>query len=708
MKAQTRDRILVVDDNVAIHDDFRKILGDANAHTAEFEAMAAEIFGGKSSTANDDSFELDSAFQGQEALELVRAALGENRPYSMAFVDLRMPPGWDGIETIGEIWKIDPQLQIVICSAYSDYSWTEITKRLGKSDNLVILKKPFDNIEVLQLAHALTRKWELARTVGRQIDNLDQAVRARTAELEVANVRLQEEMAERSRAQEQFVKAFGASPIPMSIQTLNEQRYVDVNEAFLKMIGYSREEVVGKLCAEVPAYANNDDQRKFFEQLEKVGSIKAFELKLRTKSGVARTAVAAAELFEMGIEPYALLIVQDVTERLTLEEQLRHAQKLEAVGKLASGVAHDFNNLLTIIEGHVTMAMSNKDLPPAVQDSLNETARAAVRAASLTQQLLTFSRKHTVQHRTLDLNAVLSDMRNMIGRLIGEQIDLTWRFASEPVWLHADEGNLQQIVMNLAVNSRDAMPGGGKLVIETSLVSIDPQSATRHPDARPGEFVCLRVTDTGCGMADEVLAHVFEPFFTTKDVGKGTGLGLATVYGIVKQHTGWIEVESKVNAGAIFTVFLPRGSAPTVKAPAQSVTRKTTQGNETILIVEDEDQLRSLVKQILTACGYNVLEAADGHHAINVWTENASNVHLLLTDIVMPNGVNGWALARTLQKRNPHLKVVYTSGYNPETAMANGEGPEGCVNYIQKPYSPTKLVEFIRTCLDNEAAVAMH
>ncbi len=379
-------------------------------------------------------------------------------------------------------------------------------------------------------------------------------------------------------------------------------------------------------------------------------------------------------------------------------EQLRQAQKMEAVGRLAGGVAHDFNNLLTVITGYSDVLLFDESLSKEKADQIKEISAAAHRAAGLTRQLLAFSRKQKITLKPVSLNELIEDVQKMLRRIIGEDVRLENSFAPRLPLILADTGMMEQILMNLAVNARDAMPNGGKLFINTDAVTVTPDYVRHNSEARPGKFVCLTVRDTGCGMSPEILARLFEPFFTTKDQGKGTGLGLATVYGITQQHEGWIEVESAVDAGTAFKLFFP--TTEKKNAMDQSTVRpKIRGGTETILLVEDDAGVRSLARHILRRYGYNVIEAQSGVEALKVWDEVGGTVDLLLTDIVMPDGITGPDLAKRLQDKKPGLIVLFTSGYSlttigPDVDLRDGE------NFLQKPYHPDKLATLVRTRLD--------
>ena len=397
--------------------------------------------------------------------------------------------------------------------------------------------------------------------------------------------------------------------------------------------------------------------------------------------------------------------VQDITERKQLEAQLRQAQKMEAIGQLAGGVAHDFNNILTVILGHVGLLVSRNHWPADILDSIKQIGASADRAANLTRQLLAFSRRQVLQMRWLDLNELLANVAKMLQRLLGEHIALEFHFGPDLPGIEADPGMIEQIVINLAVNARDAMPKGGKLLIGTSQIEVEPDFVERNPECRAGRFLCLAVEDTGCGMSQAVLNRLFEPFFTTKEVGKGTGLGLATVYGIVKQHQGWIDVNSAVGQGSIFRIFLPISAHRAAPPTERPYLAEVTGGKERILVVEDEPSLRHLVSACLRHQGYQVWEAANGIEALKIWQQHRHQMDLLLTDMVMPEGLTGLELAEQLRRDNSQLKVIYTSGYSVDLATEGLSLDEG-MNYLQKPFEPATLVKTIRACLDQKPSVA--
>jgi len=396
---------------------------------------------------------------------------------------------------------------------------------------------------------------------------------------------------------------------------------------------------------------------------------------------------------------------QDITERkraqaekAKLEAQFHQAQKMESVGQLAGGVAHDFNNILAAIMMQLGFLRGNPNLDAETQELLKEVMVEAKQAASLTRQLLIFSRRSILEVKVLDLNEVVANLLKMLSRLIGDHIAMRFERHQGTPTVEADAGMMEQVVMNLALNARDAMPHGGTITISIESVEIDAERAHGHLELQPGQFVCLSVADTGCGMDEATLKHIFEPFFTTKEPGKGTGLGLATVHGIAAQHKGWVEMASELGQGTTFKVFLPattKGTAETTSTGTTAVIR----GHETILLVEDEAILRRMVTLIMRRLGYQVLEAINGREAMVLWQEHGLQIDLLLTDMVMPEGMTGLDLVEKLRAEKPNLKVIISSGYNAEMA-GQGRPAAGGITYLQKPYEVEGLSKTIRDCLD--------
>jgi len=474
-----------------------------------------------------------------------------------------------------------------------------------------------------------------------------------------------------------------------------------VNPAFTRMTGYTAVEVIGKS----PRFMQGPRTDKAVlsrlrKNLEHGETFAGEAINYRKDGTEFDLEWQIAPLRDASSKVTHFVATQhDITARKKLEEQFRQSQKMEAIGQLAGGVAHDFNNILSTVQMQADLMKYDGGLSAIQSESLEEIVASVQRATALTRQLLLFSRREVFQPRDLDLNETIATTTKMLKRMLGETIEMQLKLAAQPLFLHADAGMLDQVLMNLCVNARDAMPGGGQLVIETAGVEIDELAVSQCVHARPGSFVRLSVSDNGGGIAPEILPQIFEPFFTTKDVGKGTGLGLATVFGIVEQHQGWINVYSEVGQGTTFRIYLPRLTGKVVIKSAPTALTALRGGNETILLVEDDPALRVAVRKALSQLGYRIIEAPTGIKALEVWQENRDEISLLLTDLVMPDGMSGKDLAQRLLRENPKLKVIYMSGYSAEVVGKDFPFTED-VNFLTKPFPAQKLAETIRDRLD--------
>ncbi len=467
------------------------------------------------------------------------------------------------------------------------------------------------------------------------------------------------------------------------------------NRAAERMLGWPADDVLGRPTPVTPADAPAASQ-----PAQPARPATGLEARVRTRGGSVRDVVisTAPVYLADGTLSGVIEILSDVTEQKALEAQVRHAQKMEVVGKMAAGVAHDFNNLLTIINGYSDLLLDGLAPDDPSRDLLEEVRQAGERSAGLTRQLLAFSRRQVLAPQALDLNAVVADAEKMLRRLIGEDVRLVTALAPGLGTVRADPGQMEQVLMNLAVNARDAMPAGGRLTVETRNADLDDDDAKRHVGAQPGPHVVLAVSDTGCGMTPEVRARIFEPFFTTKGPGKGTGLGLATAHGIVEQAGGHLGVDTAVGAGTTFTVHLPRVGDRAQGGRVRSGAPVAPSGTETILLVEDEDGVRSLARHILAGRGYTVLEAADGAGAVRLADEHPGPIHLLVTDVVMP-GAGGRAVADGVAERHPGVRALFVSGYTDDAVVRQGILHEA-VNFLQKPFTAVALAQKVREVLD--------
>ncbi len=502
--------------------------------------------------------------------------------------------------------------------------------------------------------------------------------------------------------EEQYRLLFENNPHPMWVYDEETLRFRAVNDAALGHYGYSREEFLGMSLRDIRPAEEVSALDEHLERRRGERDVKAFNTprvwKHRKKDGtLIDVEISGSPIAFQGRRGW-LVLVTDVTEKRSLEAQLLQSQKIESMGRLAGGVAHDFNNLLGVISGYGDLLRKRVASDPRLARYVSDIMKAAERAAGLTRQLLAFSRKQVLQPRILDLNAVVGETEKMLRRLIGEDVQLMTVFDEHLGSVRADPGQIDQVLMNLAVNARDAMPRGGRITIETSNVVLDQRYARQHAGVDPGSYVMLAVSDTGHGMGPEVLARVFEPFFTTKEPGKGTGLGLATVHGIVKQSGGHVWAYSEPGHGTTFKIYLPRADAPAREAEPPAPAEDLPRGSETVLLVEDEASLRELVRECLEAGGYPVLEARHGAQALEIAERHRGPLHLLITDVVMP-GMSGRELAERLRARRPEIRVLYMSGYTDDAVVLHGVLEEEMA-FLQKPFTTEALARSVRNVLD--------
>jgi two-component system cell cycle sensor histidine kinase/response regulator CckA len=509
---------------------------------------------------------------------------------------------------------------------------------------------------------------------------------------------------ERRRSEEALRKSesvfrllFSHNPLPTWVMDDESLQFIQVNDAAVRQYGFGAEEFSRMTMFDIRA---EEKIASLDVRPPKNGGEGRYEgvCKHRKKDGKIFEVELISHQFDYAGRRVRLVVAQDISERHLLEQQLRQAQKMEAVGRLAGGVAHDFNNLLMVIKGHTELLMSALSPADSVARKITQIDRAADRAAALTKQLLAFSRKQVLQPRVMNLNGVVEDMGKLLPRLIGEDVELGIRTAPGLGAIRADASQMEQIIMNLAVNARDAMPTGGRLIIETSNAELDRTYNSTHPIVKPGRYVLLAVSDTGTGMDTETQAHIFEPFFTTKEAGKGTGLGLATVYGVVKQSGGFIWVYSELGKGTSFKIYLPRVDQPEDKANTTPPFAEAPRGTETILLAEDEQDVREVAREFLESGGYTVIEACNGADALRLATEHKAAIDLLVSDMVMP-GMTGKELARRLKQQHSGLGVVYMSGYSEQTAAETAE-TDGNMLLLTKPFSRGSILRTVREALN--------
>jgi len=605
----------------------------------------------------------------------------EQAGYRLEFVTVATPYLFEE-----HLKKSDPQ--IIICD-YNLRDWTamealEIFRGLGKDIPFVILSGTVGD----EAAAECIKKGAT-----------DYLLKDRTARLPSVVARALEETATRSaqrQAQEDLDRFFMVSPNLLCIAGFDGY-FKRLNPSWEKTLGFTQEELLAKPYIE---FVHPDDRKPTLDEAQRAMAgkeVASFENRYVTKDGSYRSLLWNATPLPETQLVYAA--AHDITEHKRLLGQLLQAQKMEAVGKLAGGIAHDFNNLLTIINGYSQLVLERLGSDDPQREQIDEIKKAGDRAAALTRQLLAFSRQQVLEPQVLDLNAVVANLEKMLRRLIGEDIELEAVLGPELGRVKGDPGQIEQIIMNLAVNSRDAMPKGGKLTIETANVDLDGHYARSHLAVTPGPYVMLAVSDAGIGMDADTLARIFEPFFTTKEMGKGTGLGLATVYGIVKQSGGNIWVYSEPNRGTTLKIYLPRVEETLQPAEREKPRADLPKAAETVLVIEDEPAVRSLVRGVLQSRGYTVLQAGRGEEALAVSEQHQGPIHLLLTDVIMP-GMSGRELAKRLGSKRPEMKVVYMSGYTDDAIVRHGLLEQGTA-FIQKPFTPSSLARKVREVLES-------
>ena len=677
----------------------------------------------------------------------------------LVLMDIVLKGEMDGIEAAEQI-RTRLDIPSIFMTAYDDET---VLKRAKVTEPYGYLLKPFEerglhaNIQMALYKHQMEKKLRQTEQALRKAnEELEGRVEKRTAELSAANARLRREIAERRRAEGELGllnRVMAATTAGETLESTLEAVCHELALAFdlprVDVALFDKERAVATVAAEYPApdcppspdesvevagnaafqYLRTQKRPLAIEEAQTDPRLAPMHNLLRRRGAVSLLLLplmvdeeTVGSLGMEAVEPrifsaeevdLARRVADQVSgmlararlqeEHRRMEEQFYEAQKMEAVGRLAGGIAHDFNNVLTVIELGARLMERKMNSQDPLWSHLHSIKDAAERATGLTRQLLAFGRSELVEPQVLNLNQVLDGLNKMLRRLIGEDIELTMRPSTDPWPIEIDPTRIEQVVINLAVNARDAMPDGGKLTIETANVVLDEAFADHHLGMQPGEYVMLAVSDNGTGMNDEVKRHIFEPFFTTKERGKGSGLGLATVFGVVKQNRGYIGVESEVDQGTVFRVYLPRvaagGRAPSHHSPVDTVA--PARGSESVLLVEDNAMVRDLVQSVLTAQGYEVLVAQDGEEGLQVAQKYGGPIHLLLTDVIMPR-LGGRALADRLQPTRPEMRVLFISGYT-DIAVVRRAVPDRGVHFLPKPFDVETLTQKVRSVLDGEA-----
>ncbi|MDR3762641.1 MAG: response regulator [Acidobacteriota bacterium] len=679
-------RLLIIDGDAATHDEIKRFL------LAPGTGQAAE-------------FQIDSAFENRQGWEMHLAARRQGIPYSLAFVSVDASSGGDGMETILHLREEDPILQTVLCLEPAQRTWDDIFPRLGITHNVFFLKKPLDRTEVLQLAHALTYKWQCMLQVRMRMQMLDREVEDRTARLRQTVAEL---VVARDRAEEAARQLKESQTLLSAAEQLSQSGawrwekdsgHVEFSTGARRILGASQSSLS---VIELMKCLHPDDtvamEATFAEAQQTNKTALATERRIVTRdTGEERIVTANGKVVRdrEGCIVAAHGALQDVTEARRVEAQFRQSQRMDAVGRLASGVAHDFNNLLSVMMGQAEL-LRDESLPGSQPyKRATEILGTVERATKMTRQLLDIGRPQTLQRVPVDLHGILLGNEEMLRGLLGEQVALSRAYRATRHVINASADQLNQVILNLAVNARDAMLRGGSLMLSTADADPGDPVAARlgHP------CVVLTVTDEGVGMDEQVLAKIFDPFFTTKSRGKGTGLGLSTVYSIITNHGGAIEAKSKRGFGSSFMIYLPTIDSLAQAPPPEPARTDTETGSGTILLAEDEEGLRSLLRKFLESGGYKVIEATDSGAAVNCVRETRAGIDMLLTDVVMP-GMSGRELAQELKTFHPGLKTLFISGY-ADNMLAQFDFISEQTCFLQKPFSRGTLLAKVKEVLQS-------
>jgi two-component system cell cycle sensor histidine kinase/response regulator CckA len=654
----------------------------------------------------EESYEILTANSGEEALKLLK----DHQNIGLIVSDQRMP-GMQGVDLLKLASDISPDTLRIMLTGYTDIN--AAIEAINKGGAFQYITKPWKDDELIQIVRDAVYRYSLIKENKR----LTEIVKRQNEELKQWNdqlqYRVQEQTIEIRESEERFRRLFDEAPV--GYHEVNKKGYIiNVNDTEMEMLGYAADEMLGQ---PIWKFIVEPETTKQVFEAKVAGGLppgQAFEHTYCRKDGTTLVVLAEDRLLKdrtneiIGIRT----TIQDITElkrseekMVSLQKQFHQAQKMEAVGRLTGGIAHDFNNLLTIIKGYSQLFLITVKGSDPVRNNIEEVYKASERATELTRQLLAFSRNQIMEMRVLDLKFLLQNLNKMLCRAIGEDIELVMVLANDLGRVKADPGQIEQVIMNLVVNARDAMPSGGKLTIEIANVELDELYTHSHIGIAPGRYIELSVSDKGTGMTPEIKDHIFEPFFTTKEIDKGTGLGLSVVYGIVKQTGGNILVYSEPGQGTVFKIYLPRVDESLEELKEKREVLEVPCGRETVLVVEDDDQLRKLIAQVLQNQGYKALEASCGHDALMIYKEQKEPIHMLLADVVMPR-MGGVQLVEQCRELGQEFKVLYMSGYAESMTAFPGAFVTG-INYIRKPFTVQGLAIKVREVLDKDLKPAV-
>ena len=602
------------------------------------------------------------------ALESLRRTCPADRP-ALAVVPLATWAGMDPGTICKALLEAGPDLAIVLTGPEIPGTWQTWIGGHPAAPRLLAMPLPL-NLDTLRLLGATVVQGRLAAAPAGPVF---------PASGDEASLELR-------HSEERFAAAFRAAPYPQAILDFSTGQIVEANAAFSALTGFSHDELMGHSMPALHATG-------LFEIMRGPHPLVGHQAVCRNRAGETKHIILATQPTALGGVPHLMMMVEDITLRVHLEQQLQQAQKMEAMGQLAAGVAHDFNNILTIIQGHLSLQLATGDFEESTRHALKETLEASCHAATLTRQLLAVSRFQLFEAAPLDVNAVITRMSAMLQRLIGEHIDVEWNCQSHLPHICGDQPGIEQVIMNLVLHARDAMPQGGRLRIATGLSGVSASQAAQNPEAREGTFIRFSIVDTGHGMDQKMVDRLIGAFAGVRASATETGSALAAVHSIVKQHGGWIELFSDPGQGTAFFVYLPVSDR--LAGDADFSLTKPGKSGLTVLLVEDEPAVRTILRQLLMHCGCLVLEAPDAPSALTIWAAEKARIHLLITDIVMPGGMTGHELAARLTDERPDLKVIYSSGYSA-SLFAEGQDLVAGRNFLPKPYDASSVVTMIR------------
>ncbi|MCB2183614.1 MAG: response regulator [Desulfobulbaceae bacterium] len=712
VKIKFNRSIICVDDEEGVLDSYRDVLLSDPG-----KDLFSEILDGESRRDGDSSssdrlveYTLFLAESGEEAIRIVEQELAQGNPVAAGFFDMRMPGGMDGYETIKRIKEIDPRVFCAVVTAFYDRNIDQIRQLFvdDHQDELLYFRKPFSSMELKQTAFNMISVWNRKRAEEKQFEELSEAyekLKLEIDERECVQQNLEKTQELLTTAKNEWEEAFNTINDAITIHDL-DFNILRANLAAEKMFKVPMEQLLNQKCyktyhgldsppewclAGKLGHSPESSIKEYFEP--QIG--KYIEVKVLPRLDSNNTLIGLIH------------VTRDIDARKRAEEEqarlqgeLIHAQKMEVLGRLAGGVAHDFNNVLTPIVGYSELSVMKLPADNPVRKHVALIHEAGQRASGIVKQLLAFSRKQVLEMKPASLNLIVENMAKMLGRLIGEDIIIEIHTEQPTGRVMVDTVQIEQVLMNLAVNARDAMPKGGHFSIDVADVEITDEDAAPLGRMDPGSYVLLRVGDTGSGIQPELLDKIFEPFFTTKAQGKGTGLGLATVYGVVKQHNGFISVDSEIGTGTTFAIYLPVTEEDFENKVLENDLRKMPGGTETVLLAEDDQPSLQLISETLQELGYKVLEACDGTEAMEVCESFAGKIDVLITDVIMP-GLNGRDLADKLIAARPETKIIFMSGYTDEFIARHGILEPGVI-FLQKPVMPSLLADKLREVLDEQ------